>query len=165
MVMNMTDEYFMKRAIMQAEAALRKDEVPVGAVIVRDGKIIARAHNTRETSKNPTAHAELLAITRAAKKLGGWRLLGCTLYVTLEPCAMCAGAIVNSRVERVVFGAYDPKAGGMGSVYNITEGRLNHTPAVQGGVMQQECSSILKSYFALKREKRRREKREKSALD
>ena len=105
------DEYFMRRAIMQAEAAKRRDEVPVGAVVVREGEIIARGFNTRESSGNPTAHAELLAMTRAAKKLGGWRLIGCTLYVTLEPCAMCAGAIVNSRVERVVFGTRDPKAG------------------------------------------------------
>ncbi len=128
------DEYFMRRAIMQAEAAKRRDEVPVGAVVVREGEIIARGFNTRESSGNPTAHAELLAMTRAAKKLGGWRLIGCTLYVTLEPCAMCAGAIVNSRVERVVFGTRDPKAGGMGSVYNITEGKLNHKPEVTEGV-------------------------------
>ena len=131
------DEYFMRRAIMQAEAAKRRDEVPVGAVVVREGEIIARGFNTRESSGNPTAHAELLAMTRAAKKLGGWRLIGCTLYVTLEPCAMCAGAIVNSRVERVVFGTRDPKAGGMGSVYNITEGKLNHKPEVTEGVLKE----------------------------
>lgn len=153
------DEYFMRRAIMQAHAAMRRDEVPVGAVVVREGKIIARGFNTRELSQDPTAHAELLAMTRAAKKLGGWRLLGCTLYVTLEPCAMCAGAIVNSRVERVVFGARDPKAGGMGSVYNITEGRLNHKPDVTEGVLAEECSKLLKSYFAQKREKKKMEKR------
>ena len=153
------DEYFMRRAIMQAEAAKRRDEVPVGAVVVREGEIIAREFNTRESSGNPTAHAELLAMTRAAKKLGGWRLIGCTLYVTLEPCAMCAGAIVNSRVERVVFGTRDPKAGGMGSVYNITEGKLNHKPEVTEGVLKEECSALLKSYFAEKREKKKIERR------
>ena len=153
------DEYFMRRAIMQAEAAKRRDEVPVGAVVVREGEIIARGFNTRESSGNPTAHAELLAMTRAAKKLGGWRLIGCTLYVTLEPCAMCAGAIVNSRVERVVFGTRDPKAGGMGSVYNITEGKLNHKPEVTEGVLKEECSALLKGYFAEKREKKKIERR------
>ena len=153
------DEYFMRRAIMQAEAAKRRDEVPVGAVVVREGEIIARGFNTRESSGNPTAHAELLAMTRAAKKLGGWRLIGCTLYVTLEPCAMCAGAIVNSRVERVVFGTRAPQAGGMGSVYTITEGKLNHKPEVTEGVLKEECSALLKSYFAENREKKKIERR------
>ena len=148
-------EAFMRAALKQAEAARRKDEVPVGAVIVRDGKIIARGHNTREGGKNPCAHAELLAIVRAAKKVGGWRLTGCTLYVTLETCPMCAGAIVNSRLDAVYFGAYDPKAGALGSLCDLNAIGLNHRFAVEGGILESECAQILKSYFADKRKKRR----------
>ena len=145
------DEYFMARAIAQAKKALAYDEVPVGAVVVREGKIIARAHNLRETKKMPTAHAELLAMEKAAKKLGGWRLIGCTLYVTLEPCPMCAGTAVNARIPRIVFGAYDQKAGAMGSVYTLQEGKLNHTPEVLGGILAQECAELLSGYFKQKR--------------
>ena len=145
------DEYFMARAIAQAKKALAYDEVPVGAVVVREGKIIARAHNLRETKKMPTAHAELLAMEKAAKKLGGWRLIGCTLYVTLEPCPMCAGTAVNARIPRIVFGAYDQKAGAMGSVYTLQEGKLNHTPEVLGGILAQECAKLLSGYFKQKR--------------
>ena len=145
------DEYFMAHAIAQAKKALAYDEVPVGAVVVREGKIIARAHNLRETKKMPTAHAELLAMEKAAKKLGGWRLIGCTLYVTLEPCPMCAGTAVNARIPRIVFGAYDQKAGAMGSVYTLQEGKLNHTPEVLGGILAQECAELLSGYFKQKR--------------
>ena len=145
------DEYFMARAIAQVKKALAYDEVPVGAVVVREGKIIARAHNLRETKKMPTAHAELLAMEKAAKKLGGWRLIGCTLYVTLEPCPMCAGTAVNARIPRIVFGAYDQKAGAMGSVYTLQEGKLNHTPEVLGGILAQECAELLSGYFKQKR--------------
>ncbi len=142
---------FMEEALKQAKKAAKKDEVPVGAVIVRRGKIISRARNEREDKKDPLAHAELLAIKRAARKIGGWRLSDCTIYVTLEPCPMCAGAIANSRISEVVFGAYDKKGGAYGSLYNIADGRLNHTPNVQGGFMQKQCAEILKAYFATKR--------------
>lgn len=141
----------IQKALDMARKAARRDEVPVGAVIVRRGKVISRAYNLRESRKDPLAHAEILAIKKASKKLGGWRLEGCTLYVTLEPCPMCAGAIVNSRIDEVVFGAYDPKAGALGSVYDLAEGRLNHTPKVTGGILKDECSKILKEYFAGKR--------------
>jgi len=149
-----TQKKYMSAAMDMAKKAAKKDEVPVGAVIVRQNKIIAKACNLRETRKNPLAHAELLAISKAAKRLKGWRLLGCTLYVTLEPCAMCAGAIINARVDEVVFGAYDPKGGAMGSLYNLAEGKLNHVPHVTGGVMSEECARILTSYFKMKRQKR-----------
>ena len=145
------DVFYMRHALALAQKAAQIDEVPVGALIVRDGKIISRAYNKRETAKNPAAHAELLAIAKAAKKLGGWRLSGCSLYVTLEPCPMCAGAIVNARIPRVVFGAADPKAGALGSVYNLAEGKLNHTPEVVSGVLQKECGDILSDYFKNKR--------------
>ncbi len=143
----------MSVAIDMAKKAAAKDEVPVGAVIVQGGKIIAKAGNLRETRRNPLAHAELLAIDKAAKRLKGWRLPGCTLYVTLEPCPMCAGAIINARIETVVFGAYDPKGGAMGSLYNLAEGRLNHMPKITGGVMQSECAALLTAYFKAKRTK------------
>jgi tRNA(adenine34) deaminase len=146
-----THEYFMTAALQMAKKAAKKDEVPVGAVIVYNGAVIAKAHNLRETKRSPLAHAEIIAIEKAARRLGGWRLTGCTLYVTLEPCPMCAGAIVNSRIDEVVFGAYDPKAGACGTLYNLAEGRLNHTPIVTGGVMEPECADILKEYFKSKR--------------
>ena len=141
----------MQKALALAKKAAQLDEVPVGALIVREGRIIARAYNKRETLKSPTAHAELLAIQKAAKKLGGWRLTGCTLYVTLEPCPMCAGAIVNARIPTVVFGAPDPKAGALGSVYDLAQGKLNHTPEVISGVLQKECGDVLSDYFKKKR--------------
>jgi tRNA(adenine34) deaminase len=141
----------MREALRLAACAAKRDEVPVGAVVVRNGKIIAKGYNLRETRRSPLAHAEILAIGRAARRLQGWRLSGCTLYVTLEPCPMCAGAIVNARVDEVVFGAYDPKAGAFGSLYNLAEGKLNHTPRVTGGVMQEESAALLRQYFASKR--------------
>ena len=141
----------MAIALKMAHTAAKKDEVPVGAVIVHNGAVIAKAHNLREARHNPLAHAELIAIRKASRKLRGWRLTGCTLYVTLEPCPMCAGAIVNARIDEVVFGAYDPKAGACGTLYNLTEGRLNHKPKVTGGVMEAQAASVLKDYFKRKR--------------
>ncbi len=148
---NYIDEEFMRAAIEQAGAAEKIDEVPVGAVAVRDGKIIASAFNTREISKCATHHAEILAIERACAVLGGWRLPGVTLYVTMEPCAMCAGAIINSRIERVVYGAKDFRFGAFGSALDLNEAGLNHKPEVVGGVLGEECADILSSYFRRKR--------------
>lgn len=151
---NLTDdEKYMEEAIKLALQAAEMDEVPVGAVAVRDGKIIAAAFNTRETSKCATHHAEILAIEEACRTLGGWRLPGVTLYVTMEPCAMCAGAIVNSRIERVVYGAKDFRFGAFGSALNLNDAGLNHTPEVVGGVLGEECADVLTSYFKNKRKK------------
>lgn len=147
------DEIFMKEAINLARKAESIDEVPVGAVAVRDGKIIAEAFNTRESSKCATHHAEILAIERACAALGGWRLPGVTLYVTMEPCAMCAGAIINSRIERVVYGAKDFRFGAFGSALDLNEAGLNHKPEVVGGVMGDECADMLSTYFKNKRKK------------
>jgi tRNA(adenine34) deaminase len=148
----MTDDEAMELALVEAEAATRHDDVPVGAVVVRDGQVIAHRHNERELTGDPTAHAEVLAIRDAAAVIGHWRLMDCTLYVTLEPCFMCAGALVNARIGRVVFGATDPKAGAAGSLMNVLgDTRLNHNPPVQGGAMKEECSHILKTFFAAKR--------------
>lgn len=150
----MTDEQYMLEALKEARKAAKKDEVPVGAVVVRQGKIIARAHNLRETKRRPDAHAEHLAMCRTARKLRGWRLTECTLYVTLEPCPMCAGLAVNSRIPRVVFGAYDKKAGALGSLYDLNEGKLNHTFECVGGILEEECAQVLKDYFKAKRKKK-----------
>ena len=147
------DEIYMQEAIALAKEAKMIDEVPVGAVAVRDGVVIARAFNTRETSKCATHHAEILAIERACEALGGWRLPGVTLYVTMEPCAMCAGAIVNSRIERVVYGAKDFRFGAFGSALDLNEAGLNHKPQVVGGVLGEECADMLSTYFKNKRKK------------
>ena len=149
-----SDEYFMSVAIKEAQKAARKDEVPVGAVIVKDEKIIARAHNLREHKKDPSAHAEFIAMTKAAKKLGGWRLLDCTLYVTLEPCPMCAGGIINSRLRRVVYGAADTKAGCCGSVTDLFALPFNHHPVVEKGLREAEAQQLLQAFFVSLREKR-----------
>ena len=149
----MTHEEYMSRAIQLAEEAEKTDEVPVGALIVHKGEIIAEAYNTRETSKCATHHAEILAIERACEKLGGWRLPDCTLYVTLEPCPMCAGAILNARIDRVVFGAYDRRAGAFGTLFDLNSYPLNHKTEIISGVMERECSSALSAYFKKKREK------------
>jgi tRNA(adenine34) deaminase len=147
------DEAFMRAALREAEEAARRDEVPVGAVIVRGGRIIGRGHNQREMLKDPTAHAEMIAITQAAAAVEGWRLEETTLYVTLEPCLMCAGAIVNARIPRVVFGAPDPRAGACGSLYQVgLDTRLNHRFAVTAGVLAAECAAILQEFFSRKRE-------------
>ena len=148
----MSDEYYMKLALEQAQAAFQQDEVPVGAVIVREGTILAAAHNQREQLNDPTAHAEMIAITQASAALQSWRLQGCVLYVTLEPCPMCAGAILQSRIEKVVYGAEDPKAGAVKSLYQLLEDtRWNHITQVVGGVLKEPCGSILTEFFAEKR--------------
>ncbi len=150
-----TDEdiKFMMRAMELAREAEALDEVPVGALVVRDGEIISEAYNTREHSKCATHHAEILAIERACHALGGWRLPGCTLYVTMEPCAMCAGAVINARVERVVFGAPDLRFGAFGSLIDLAAVPLNHTPEIVGGVLASENRDILSAYFKKKRKK------------
>jgi tRNA(adenine34) deaminase len=147
-----TDEQMMRQALTEAIAAMDAGDVPVGAVIARDGRIIGRGRNQREVLQDPTAHAEIIALTAAAEAVGSWRLIGCTLYVTLEPCVMCAGAIVLARLDRVVFGADDPKAGACGSIYNITDdARLNHRPAVERGVMAADCGDLLRMFFVQQR--------------
>lgn len=153
MSMEERDIVFMKMALEAAERARDIGEVPVGAVIVRYGTdVISVESNLRETGKNALYHAEVRAIDSACKALGGWRLPQCTLYVTLEPCPMCAGAIINSRIDRVVFGAYDKRAGAMGSVFDINSFGLNHTCEVEGGVMEEECALLLRDFFRKKRE-------------
>lgn len=145
--------FYMQLALKQAMQADAVDEVPIGAVIVHQGRVIGAAHNQRETLRDPTAHAEMLAITQAAEALGDWRLIDCTLYVTLEPCPMCAGAIVNARVPLVVFGAADPKAGAAGSLYQLlTDARLNHQCEVVPGVLGQQCGELLTNFFRRQRE-------------
>lgn len=138
----------MGEALDEAKKAAAEGEVPIGAVIVKDGEIIGRGHNRVETLKDPTEHAEMAAIREAAKTLGGWRLLGCHMYVTTEPCSMCAGAIVWSRIETLHIGTMDPKAGACGSVFNIPQDeRLNHFTKIETGLMQEECSQIMKDFF------------------
>jgi tRNA(adenine34) deaminase len=146
------EEYFMRLALREASLALEHDDVPVGAVVVREGEVIGLGHNERELRADPTAHAELIALREAARRLGSWRILGSVLYVTLEPCAMCAGAIVLARVPRVVFGARDPKAGAAGSVLNVlaTE-QLNHRPQVEQGLLAQDSAELLRTFFAARR--------------
>lgn len=142
------DEQFMREALKEAGKAFDLGEVPVGCVIVRDGEIIARGHNLTETAKDPTVHAEMNALREAAEKLGGWRLPGCSVYVTCEPCAMCAGAMVWARIEKLYIGADDPKAGACGSVVNVASNEgLNHRIKVERGVLSEECGSILKEFF------------------
>jgi tRNA(adenine34) deaminase len=145
------DEYFMRRAIELARLAAEADEVPVGAIAVLDDRIISSAYNTRETTKCATHHAEVLTIEEACRTLGGWRLPGVTLYVTMEPCVMCAGAIINARIARVVYGAPDLRFGAFGSLLDLARVPLNHTPEVQGGVLGDECVAILSEYFRAKR--------------
>lgn len=141
-------EYFMRQAIIEAEKAVEKDEVPVGSVIVYENRIIARAHNQREMLNDPTAHAEMIAITQAAAYLQNWRLAGATIYVTLEPCAMCAGALVQSRVDTLVYGTVDKKAGACTSVMNLVqEPRFNHRLEVVPGILANECKSLLQKFF------------------
>ena len=154
------DEIYMKLAMEQAQIAADKGEVPVGAVIIRSdsGEVVAVGHNTRETSKNALCHAELDAINNCCQKLGGWRLPRCTMYVTLEPCPMCAGAIINTRIPRVVIGATDPKVGAMGGVMNLTEYPWNHHPETVFGVLEEVCSGILKAFFKDLREQKKAKK-------
>jgi len=160
----MLEERFMREAIRQAKKAYNIEETPIGAVIVKDGKIIARAYNQRETKKNSLYHAEILAIRKACKKLGGWRLPGCSLYVTLEPCPMCAGAIIQSRIEHVYFGAYDKKTGCAGSKMDLFEENLfYHNVEVHPGVLEEECSNLMKQFFAELR-KRKNERRKENEI-
>jgi tRNA(adenine34) deaminase len=146
------DEYFMRLALREAERALEHDDVPVGCVIAREGELVGSAPNERELRGDPTAHAEILALREAAAATGGWRLGDAVLYVTLEPCAMCAGAIVLARVPRVVYGATDPKAGAAGSVLDVlAEPQLNHRPEVAGGLLAEESAELLRAFFAERR--------------
>lgn len=150
--MNNNDIFFMKQAIKCAQKALLCDEVPIGAVIVKDGKVISKGYNKSIQSKDTTAHAEIIAIRKACKKLNNYRLNDCTVYVTIEPCAMCTGALIWARAKRIVFGAYDIKAGACGSVFNIpSEKKLNHKIEISGGLLQEECATIIKEFFKNKR--------------
>lgn len=147
---------YMNRALELASKAAEIGEVPVGAVVVNNktGEIIGEGYNRRETDKSPLAHAEIIAINEASRNLGGWRLIGCDLYVTLEPCAMCAGAIINSRIDKVHFGASDPRFGAVGSTVNLFDGRFNHCPEVENGILSDECSKVISDFFKmLRREK------------
>ena len=143
------DERYMKRALELAAAAAAEGEVPVGAVVVKQstGEIVGEGYNRRETDKSPLAHAEIIAIDAASRRLGGWRLVDCALYVTLEPCPMCAGAVINSRTERLIYGASDPKAGSCGSVTDLFSYPYNHIPPIEGGVLAEECSRLLTDFF------------------
>lgn len=154
-------EKFMKEALKEANKAYNKEEVPVGAVIVKDNKIIARAHNLKETSLNAVSHAEILAIQKACKKLGRWRLTDCDMYVTLEPCAMCSGALINARIRKLYIGTNDPKTGACGSKLNLLENvTFNHKIEVERNVLQKECETILKDFFKFLRERNKNGKKE-----
>ena len=162
--MDVTDNKYMKEAIRQAEKAYALGEVPIGCVIARDGKIVGRGYNRRNTDKNTLSHAELTAIRRASKKLGDWRLEGCTMYVTLEPCQMCSGALVQSRIDKVVIGCMNPKAGCAGSILNLLNmPEFNHQVEIEAGVMEEECREVLRRFFKELRERNRREKEAKKA--
>jgi len=141
------DSTYMRLAIEEAKIAYSEGETPIGAVIVRNGEVIARGHNRRENDKNALYHAEIICINKACEILGGWRLPNCTLYVTVEPCPMCAGAIINSRIERVVFGVKDYKAGSFGSVVNLSTYPYNHKPEITGGVLSDECAELMSNFF------------------
>lgn len=145
---NFTHEYYMKEALKEAQKAYKKEEVPIGCVVVKEGKIIARAHNIKEIKNDATCHAEILAIIKTSKKLGKWRLRDCDMYVTLEPCPMCAGAIIQSRIGRLIFGAFDEKAGAVGSKLNLLKDyTFNHEVEVFSGILENECKEILKKFF------------------
>lgn len=150
----------MKEALKEAKKALKKEEVPVGAIIVKDGKIISRAHNIKETKNDATGHAEILAIKKACKKLGSWRLLDCEMYVTLEPCPMCTGALINSRIKKVYIGADDPKTGACGSVLNLSKDyKFNHKLEIKKYILKEECECLLKDFFKFLRERNKSEKK------
>ncbi|MDO4797341.1 MAG: tRNA adenosine(34) deaminase TadA [Coriobacteriales bacterium] len=150
------DERFMRMALEEARLAAAEGEVPIGAVVVCDGKVVARSHNRRETDHDPSAHAEFRAMVAASQTLGRWRLTGCTVYVTLEPCLMCAGLLINARVDRCVYGAADPKGGALGTLYDVShDERLNHEFEVCGGVMADDCATELRTFFRARRKARR----------
>lgn len=152
-------EIFMGKALKEAKKAFQKEEIPVGAVIVKDGKIISRAHNVKECDNDATAHAEILAIKKACKKLGSWRLLDCDMYVTLEPCSMCAGALINSRIKNLYIGTTDEKTGACGTVLNLLEDyNFNHKVQVEKYILKDECESILKEFFKILRGRSKKEK-------
>lgn len=151
-------EKFMKKALGRAKTAAKHGETPVGCVIVRDGKVVSGGRNRRECGKNALYHAEISAINSACKALGGWRLCECDLYVTLEPCPMCAGAIINSRIKNVYFGAYDNKAGSFGSIVNLSELPYNHKPNVEGGILEEECAKVLSEFFKQLRAEKKKSK-------
>jgi len=153
------NEKFMKEALKEAKKALEHEEVPVGAIIVKDGKIIARAHNIKEQKNDATCHAEILAIKKACKKLNSWRLIGCEMYVTLEPCSMCAGALINSRIKKLYIGTPDEKTGACGSVLNLLEDyKFNHKIEIEKYILKEECEKILKDFFKFLRERNKNEK-------
>ena len=146
--MDKQDNKYMKEALKEAQKSYNKEEIPVGAVIVKDGKIIGRGHNLKETKNDTTNHAEIIAIKKASKKLKSWRLTGCTMYVTLEPCTMCAGALIQARLDKVVIGTMDEKTGACGSVLNVVEDyKFNHRVEIEKGVMEKECKSIIQDFF------------------
>ena len=146
------DEHFMRLALREAARALAHDDVPIGAVVAREGEVIGAGHNERELRQDPTAHAEVIALREAARAVGSWRVLDSAMYVTLEPCAMCAGAVVLARLPRLVFGALDPKAGAVGSIFDVlSEPRLNHRPEVAGGLLAEECGALLTEFFRARR--------------
>ena len=151
-------EKFMKEALKEAKKAYAKEEIPVGAVIVKEGKIIARAHNLKESKNSSISHAEILAITKANKKLKAWRLEKCEMYITLEPCMMCMGAIINARIKKIYIGTLDPKTGACESVINIDNYKFNHTVEIETGILKEECEYILKDFFKMIRKKKRRKK-------
>lgn len=158
-----SDEAFMKRALALAQKAQGQDEVPVGALVVKDNHIIGRGYNRRQAKQNPLEHAELMAIQQACRKLNSWRLEGCTLYVTLEPCPMCAGAIIQSRIKHVVFGAYDLKGGAVAQTPALLDlAKWNHHPTWQGGILEEECGAILKAFFKEKRLGQKQKKKNKN---
>ena len=153
------EEKFMKEALKEAKKAYEKDEVPVGAIIVKDGKIISRAYNLKESKKDTTCHAEILAIKKASKKLESWRLEGCTMYVTLEPCPMCSGALIQSRIDKVVIGTMDYKTGACGSVLNLSNDyKFNHKLDIEAGIMKEECEKILQDFFKYLRKNKKKNK-------
>ena len=151
-------EKFMKEALKEAKKAYEKEEIPVGAVIVRDGKIIAKAHNLKESKQSSISHAEILAIRKANKKLKAWRLENCEMYITLEPCMMCMGAIINARIKKIYIGTLDPKTGACESVINIDNYKFNHIVEIETGILKEECEYILKDFFKILRKKKRRKK-------
>ena len=163
--MEKDDHYWMGKALVQARRAGALGEVPIGAVVVQGGSVIARGHNLRELSRDPSAHAELIAIRRAARKLSSWRLSGATLYVTLEPCTMCMGAVILSRLDRVVFGSFDPKGGAAGSLYDLSDDpRLNHSVRLTSGVRGEESSALLTDFFSALRARKKRIKSENGEM-
>ena len=151
-------EFFMKEALKEAKKAYNKEEIPVGAIIVKDGKIIARGHNLKESKKSSISHAEILTIEKANKKLNAWRLEGCEMYVTLEPCMMCMGAIINARIKKIYIGTLDPKTGACESVINIDNYKFNHIVEIETGILRNECENILKDFFKMLRLKKRGQK-------